>query len=206
MTMGHEEEQQNNDIDIEAIMADMSPAERFFYRIETILERCIFESRWFLLPLFLGLIVAMFMYSLHFVFMIYEFSVNLFEYQKNDLLLHILTFVDKVLVGGLVIMVIIGSYENSVSRLNISNRQRKLSWLGKLDSTTLKIKLSTAIVSISSVHLLKIFLEVDKYITPNPDIPGEYDTGVLFWTTGIHMVMVITTLLLIAGDRIRGKH
>ena len=176
---------------------DPEKAQRdFLYQIETMLERFIFESRWFLLPLFLGLIIALLMFSLHFMYLVFEFSWNIFNYEKNELLLMILTFVDKVLVGGLVIMVIIGGYENSVSRLNISDRQRKLSWLGKLDASSLKIKLSTAIVSISSVHLLKMFLETTKYTNTE-----------LAWTTGIHAVMVITALALMFGERIGGvKH
>lgn len=157
--------------------------------IERILERFIFESRWFLLPLFLGLIGALAMFSMHFMYLVYKFSVNIFSYEKNELLFNMLTFVDKVLVGGLIIMVIIGGYENSVSMLNIKDQDRKLAWLGKLDASTLKIKLATSIVSISSVHLLKIFLEV-----------GAHTEKELIWTSLIHFLMVITALILTFMD------
>lgn len=163
----------------------------FVDHMEAFLERVIFESRWFLLPLFLGLIAALFLFSLNFAVMIYKFGVHLFEYEKNELLFNMLTFVDKTLVGGLIIMIIIGGYENSVSMLNIQDQERKLSWLGKLDQSTLKIKLSTSIVSISSVHLLKIFLEV-----------GAHTEKELIWTTLIHFMMVLTALILTAMDNL----
>ncbi len=171
------------------------PDDSVLYTFEIILERFIFESRWLLMPLFVGLIVALGGFALQFVYMIYKFMVHLFEYEKNELLLMMLTFVDKVLVGTLIVMVIIGSYENSVSKLHIPGNQKRLSWLGKLDAATLKIKLSTSIVSISSIHLLKIFLDV-----------GRYTQKELAWTTGIHFVMVITAILLGAMDRIQGGH
>lgn len=161
----------------------------FIDRLEYVLERFIFESRWFLLPIFVGLVVALAMFSMHFVYLVYKFSINIFSYEKNELLFNMLTFVDKALVGGLVIMVIIGGYENSVSMLRIKDQDRKLAWLGKLDASTLKIKLATSIVSISSVHLLKIFLEV-----------GAHTEKELVWTSLIHFLMVLTALILTFMD------
>lgn len=165
------------------------------FKTEMLLERLIFESRWLLMPMFLGMIVALLGFSLHFVYLIMDFVVNIFTYEKNEMLVIILTFVDKVLVGGLVIMVIISGYENSVSKLNIAPHKRRLSWLGKLDSTSLKVKLSASIVTISSIHLLKIFLDVKNYSFEE-----------LAWTTGIHFSMVITAIVLAFMDKIQGKH
>ncbi len=175
--------------DVKKQAADDHSDRGFFYFLERILERFIFESRWFLLPLFLGLIGALAMFSMHFMYLVYKFSINIFSYEKNELLFNMLTFVDKVLVGGLIIMVIIGGYENSVSMLRIKDQDRKLAWLGKLDASTLKIKLATSIVSISSVHLLKIFLEV-----------GAHTEKELIWTSLIHFLMVITALILTFMD------
>lgn len=165
------------------------------YKIELFIERLIFESRWLLMPMFLGMVVALLAFSAHFLGMVYHFALNLFAYEKNELLVMMLTFVDKVLVGGLVIMVIISGYENSVSKLNLPNNNRRLSWLGKLDSSSLKVKLSASIVTISSIHLLKIFLDVKNHS------PAE-----LAWTTGIHMSMVLTAIMLAFMDRIQSKH
>ena len=163
------------------------------YGTELILERVIFASRWLLMPMFIGLAASLGLFSMNFVIMIFKFGLHIFEYDKNELLLMMLTFVDKVLVGTLIIMVIISGYENSVGKLDV--RDGKLSWLGKLDSSSLKIKLSTSIVSISSIHLLKIFLDV-----------GRYTNSELAWTTGIHFVMVLTAIMLASMDRIQGQH
>lgn len=165
------------------------------FKVELFMERLIFESRWILLPMFLGMIVALLAFSAHFLYLIADFVQNLFLYEKNELLVMILTFVDKVLVGGLVVMVIISGYENSVSKLNIAPHQRRLSWLGKLDSTSLKVKLSASIVTISSIHLLKIFLDVKRHTFEE-----------LAWTTGIHMTMVLTAIMLAFMDKIQSKH
>ncbi|MGB4107480.1 MAG: TIGR00645 family protein [Alphaproteobacteria bacterium] len=163
------------------------------YGTELILERIIFASRWLLMPMFVGLAAALALFSMNFVLLIYKFGIHIFEYDKNELLLMMLTFVDKVLVGTLIIMVIISGYENSVGKLNV--RDGKLSWLGKLDSSSLKIKLATSIVSISSIHLLKIFLDV-----------GRYTNMELAWTTGIHFTMVLTAIMLASMDRLQGQH
>lgn len=163
------------------------------YGAEAFLERIVFASRWVLMPMFLGLAAALLFFSMNFVLLIYKFGLHIFEYDKNELLLMMLTFVDKVLVGTLVIMVIISGYENSVGKLDV--RDGKLSWLGKLDSSSLKIKLSTSIVSISSIHLLKIFLDV-----------GRYSQVELAWTTGIHFIMVLTSIMLASMDRLQGHH
>ncbi len=166
------------------------------FKVEVFLERIIFESRWLLMPMFLGLIVALAGFSTQFAVLVYKFILHLFEYDKNEMLVMMLTFVDKVLVGTLIIMVIIGSYENSVSKLHLPGDKKKLSWLGKMDAQTLKIKLSTSIVSISSIHLLKVFLDVGRY---------SAEMHVVHWTVIIHVVMVVTAILLAAMDRVGGK-
>jgi uncharacterized protein (TIGR00645 family) len=184
------------------------------YGTEMILERMIFASRWFLMPMFLGLAVALLMFSINFVVMIYHFALEIFHYDKDGLLVMMLTFVDKVLVGTLIIMVIISGYENSVGKLDV--RGGKLSWLGKLDSSSLKIKLATSIVSISSIHLLKVFLDLKTYAKPLVDAAGvtlRNATGevidnmvVVEWTVIIHFIMVLTAIMLAAMDRVQGHH
>ena len=193
--MAHHENGHSKKINHGATGRSLDGHQGFVDKMEAFLERIIFESRWFLLPVFLGLVVALFLFSLNFVFMVYVFAINIFTYEKNELLFNMLTFVDKTLVGGLIIMIIIGGYENSVSMLRIQDQDRKLAWLGKLDASTLKIKLSTSIVSISSVHLLKIFLEV-----------GAHTEKELIWTTLIHFMMVVTALILTAMDSLHSPH
>lgn len=161
-------------------------------KFENIIETIIYNSRWLLVPVFLSLVIALAAFAIHFMVMVFNFSFDLFSYEKNDLLLMLLTFVDKVLVAGLIVMVLIGGYENFVGKMNIEPSKNRLSWLGKVGSSSLKVKLSTSIVSISSIHLLKIFLDV-----------GSYSNQELAWTTGIHFVMVITALLLVFMDKIQ---
>lgn len=161
-------------------------------KFENIIEAIIYNSRWLLAPVFLSLVIALAAFAIHFMVMVFNFSFDLFSYEKNDLLLMLLTFVDKVLVAGLIVMVLIGGYENFVGKMNIEPSKNRLSWLGKVGSSSLKVKLSTSIVSISSIHLLKIFLDV-----------GSYSNQELAWTTGIHFVMVITALLLVFMEKIQ---
>jgi uncharacterized protein (TIGR00645 family) len=184
------------------------------YGTELMLERMIFASRWFLMPMFLGLAVALLLFSLNFCYLIYHFALEITHYDKDGMLVMMLTFVDKVLVGTLIIMVIISGYENSVGKLDV--RGGKLSWLGKLDSSSLKIKLATSIVSISSIHLLKVFLDLPRYADHIKTSTGEFlrdGTGdmvdkmvIVEWTVIIHFIMVLTAIMLAAMDRVQGHH
>lgn len=160
--------------------------------MERAIDALIYNSRWLLLPVFVGLIIALAAFALSFIVTVFDFSLNVLSYDKDDMLLMLLTFVDKVLVAGLIVMVLIGGYENFVGKVYIAAGKNRLSWLGKVGSGSLKVKLATSIVSISSIHLLKIFLDVKKFTITE-----------LAWTTGIHFVMVITALLLVLMDRIQ---
>ena len=167
---------------------------RLSKRMEIAMEQVIFKSRWFLLPFYFGLFATLIIFSIHFVLQVTSFGVDIWDMGPNEALIVVLTMIDKVLVAGLVIMVLIGGYENSVSRLDISEEDRKLSWLGKLDASSLKLKLSTAIVSISSIHLLRVFLDM-----PNHE---SVDTEEVMWTLIVHFVMVLTALILTFVDKL----
>ena len=106
-------------------------------------------------------------------------------------LVQILELVDKIMMANLVIMVLIGGYVNSVSRMSVGDTAKRIRWLGKLDTGTLKIKLSTSIVTISGVHLLKIFMTLDQYTNEK-----------LFWYVTIHVVFVVSAILLAYLDRV----
>lgn len=173
-------------------MSTYSKRLRQVKKTEQLVESLIYNSRWVLVPVFLALAVSLVGFAVHFVYVVGVFTFELFSYQKNDLLLMLLTLVDKVLVAGLIVMVLIGGYENFVGKISVSPKRNKLSWLGKVGSGSLKVKLSTSIVSISSIHLLKIFLDVNAHTTAE-----------LAWTTGIHVVMVITAILLVVMDKIQ---
>jgi uncharacterized protein (TIGR00645 family) len=110
---------------------------------------------------------------------------------ESDFILMVLSLVDLVLVANLVIMVIISGYENFISRIDIEEATDRLSWFGKLDAGSLKIKLASSIVAISSIHLLKKFLEA-----------GLTDNSKLYVLVVMHMAFVVSALLLAVIDRI----
>ena len=166
-------------------------------RIELGIEWIIFNSRWLLAPLFLGLCVALLVYTVRFVVELWHFVGAALHYDDVGALLATLALVDAVLVGSLLVMVILGGYENFVSRLDASQASDRLAWLGKLDAGSLKLKLASSIVAISSVHLLKAVMNVN-----------QTEDSKLFWMVVIHLTFVVSALMMAVMDRLatHGKH
>jgi uncharacterized protein (TIGR00645 family) len=160
--------------------------------LERWIERTIFASRWLLAPIFLGLGVALVAYTLRFFKELWHLLVKAFSADEADLLLQILSLVDVVLVASLVTMVIISGYENFVSRLDVEDRHR-ISWLGKLDAGSLKVKVASSIVAISSIHLLRAYMNIEH---------GKSETGTMFWLVVGHLTFVVSALLMAVIDRI----
>lgn len=172
---------------------------------ESILEKLIFASRWLQAPLYVGLIVAQGVY-------VYQFFVELwhllhdavtqsFPVTAPDLSTHIMLMVlgliDVVMIANLLIMVIIGGYETFVSRLNLDAHTDQPEWLNHVNAGMLKVKLATALISISSIHLLKTFITV---INP-PAGAAVNSTGVM-WQVIIHALFVISALVLAFTDKV----
>lgn len=154
--------------------------------IERIVERTLYASRWLLVPMYLGLAVVLIAFTIRFgIDILHTFQYAVFAEKEADLILAALTLVDLVLVGSLVVMVMISGYENFVSRIELKEEDEKLNWLGKLDSGTLKVKVAASIVAISSIHLLKAFMDADKMTNDK-----------LMWLVIIHMTFVISALLM----------
>ena len=125
--------------------------------MEKIFERCFYSARWLIAPVFLGLSLALVALALKFFQEVVHVLPHVFELSESDLILSLLSMIDMGLVGGLIVMVMYSSYENFVSRLDIEKEgSDKLSWLGKMDSGSLKNKVAASIVAISSIHLLRI--------------------------------------------------
>ncbi len=120
---------------------------------------------------------------------------------SGETLVALLGLVDKVLIASLVIMVIIGGYESTVSKLNIQEEDRKVSWLGKLDSTGIKVKLALAIVAICSVHLLRIFMNIDVILTAHSNGTTE-----IFWTIMVHITVVLSAVLMATMENINKRN
>jgi uncharacterized protein (TIGR00645 family) len=155
-------------------------------RLEILIENVILASRWLLVIFYLGLAVALALYAVTFGVKLYDFAVKLIE--DADAILKMLGLIDAALVASLLVMVIISGYENFVSRFD---NESQVHWLGEIDAGSLKIKVASTIVAISSIHLLQIFLNVEKYT-------GEH----LMWYTIIHIAFVVSALFLAFIDRI----
>jgi uncharacterized protein (TIGR00645 family) len=160
--------------------------------IEDFIERLIMGSRWLLVIFYAGLGVALIVYAISFVEKFAQVAVNVFVFNEDEMILAMLGLIDAALVASLLVMVMISSYENYVSRLE--NTRNELSWLGKLDAGSLKIKVASSIVAISSIHLLQIFLNAPQYAN---------DKIVLFML--LHLTFVVSALLLAWVDRISSK-
>lgn len=157
-------------------------------RLELALEAVILASRWLLVVFYLGLALALAVYALTFGVKLWDFVSHVFDIGEADAILKMLGLIDAALVASLVVMVIISGYENYVSRFD---NESSVHWLGEIDAGSLKIKVASTIVAISSIHLLQIFLNV-----------GTQTTEHLMWYTLIHLAFVISALFLAWIDRI----
>jgi uncharacterized protein (TIGR00645 family) len=159
--------------------------------IERLVERVLFASRWLLAPLYLGLAALLVVFAVHFVREIIHLFENILVAKETDAVLGALSMIDLVLIAGLVVMVMLSGYENFISRLDIGATEKTISWLGKLDSGTLKLKVAATIVAISAIQLLKGFMEVETLSNDK-----------LMWLTIIHLTFVVSALLLAVMERI----
>jgi len=159
--------------------------------LERSVEKLLFASRWILAPIYLGLSLALVALGVKFFQEVYHVLSHVWSMPEVDLVLTILAMIDLVLVASLVVMVMFSGYENFVSRLNISSEDNKLGWLGKLDAGTLKLKVAASIVAISSIHLLKAFMDAQQ-------IPNDK----LLWYVIIHLTFVVSAVLMGVLDRL----
>jgi uncharacterized protein (TIGR00645 family) len=159
--------------------------------MERAVEMLLFWSRWLLVPIYLGL--ASLLLLLGFVFMreLWHLALVVGTMGENDVILAALTLVDLALVASLVVMMVLSGYENFVSRIDVADGVDRPTWLGKLDATGLKVKLGASLVAISSIHLLKSFMNIETASNEK-----------LFWLVVIHLTFVVSTLLMALIDRV----
>ena len=157
-------------------------------RLEVLIESIILASRWLLVIFYVGLALALLVYAVTFGVKLWDFTSKVFVLDEADSILKILGLIDAALVASLVVMVIISGYENFVSRFD---DEGAVHWLGQIDAGSLKIKVALTIVAISSIHLLQIFLNTERYT-------GE----TLMWYTIIHLAFVFSALFLAYIDRV----
>ena len=130
--------------------------------MERFIERLMYSARWIMAPIYLGLSFALLALGIKFLQEVFHIFTVIISMKEVELILIILSLIDISLVGGLIVMVMYSGYENFVSRLDLDDHDDKLSWLGKLDAGSLKNKVAASIVAISSIHLLKVFMNTEN--------------------------------------------
>ena len=177
------------------------------------LPRLIFASRWLQLPLYLGLILAQVVYVYHFWVELlhlieaafgntealsklvtsigYKTDLPIPALNETVIMLVVLALIDVVMISNLLIMVIVGGYETFVSRMNLEDHPDQPEWLSHVNASVLKVKLATAIIGISSIHLLKTFINA-----------ANYTDKVLLWQTVIHIAFLLSAMAIAYTDRL----
>jgi len=177
------------------------------------LPRIIFASRWLQLPLYLGLIAAQGVYVWHFLLELwhlieaafgneaalkalianigYVSDVQVTHLNETIIMLVVLALIDVVMISNLLIMVIVGGYETFVSRMSLEGHPDQPEWLDHVNASVLKVKLATAIIGISSIHLLKTFINA-----------ANYDVKMLMWQTIIHAVFLLSAIAIAYTDKL----
>lgn len=162
--------------------------------IEKIIERAMYASRWLLAPVYLGMSLALFALCVKFYQELYHFIPHILDTRESELILKLLTLIDLSLVGSLIVIVMFSGYENFVSKLDIDDHKDRPAWMGKVGFSGLKIKLISAIVAISAVELLKVFISSETLTNTE-----------LAWKVGIHLTFVISGVLFSITDYINTK-
>jgi uncharacterized protein (TIGR00645 family) len=163
-------------------------------KLELLVERGLFASRWLMAPFYIGLAAAL-------IILLYNFAselVHLFlifpELTQNDAILGVLSLIDLSLAGNLTLIVIFSGYENFVSKMDIANHEDQPEWMGTVDFSSLKLKLVTSMIGISGIHLLKVFMGISQ--------ATEFQVK---WMVTIHLVFILSGLLLATMDYVSVK-
>lgn len=160
----------------------------------SIMSQMIFWSRWLQAPLYLGLIVAQGVYVYHFMVELIHLVSIANKITEAEIMLIVLGLIDVVMIANLLIMVIIGGYETFVSRLNLKDHPDQPEWLSHVNAATMKIKLSMALIGISSIHLLKTFINAENMTE-----------ATMKWQVIIHVVFIMSAIAMAYTDRIMTK-
>ncbi len=151
----------------------------------------IFWSRWLQAPLYLGLIVAQTVYVYHFMGELMHLVTDVRDMSETDIMLLVLGLIDVVMIANLLIMVIVGGYETFVSRLHLENHPDEPEWLSHVNAGVLKVKLAMALIGISSIHLLKTFINAP-----------QMNEQTIKWQVLIHLTFVVSALVMAYTDRL----
>lgn len=163
-------------------------------QVEAFFESIVFASRWIQAPLYAGLIVAELLYAYKFLIELWEMVVHIKQMEETVFMLGVLGLIDVTMVANLLTMVVIGGYATFVSKLDLEQHPDRPDWLTHVDPGTIKIKLAASLIGISSIHLLKGFVDVAN---ENPEH--------LKWKIFIHMTFLASAILLAWTDKIMLK-
>jgi uncharacterized protein (TIGR00645 family) len=168
------------------------------------LPQLIFGSRWLQLPLYVGLIVAQGVYVILFVKELWHLSTHALDITAQQIMLSVLGLIDVVMISNLLVMVIVGGYETFVSRLNLRGHPDEPEWLSHVNASVLKIKLAMAIIGISSIALLRTFIEAGNLGSARA---GYTEAGVM-WQVIIHVTFIVSAVGIAWVERLseNGKH
>jgi uncharacterized protein (TIGR00645 family) len=160
-------------------------------RVQRGFEYVLFNSRWLMMPFYVGLVVALAVLFLKFLRMLWDFILHAPGAKSTETILDALSLIDVTLVGNLLLIVVFSGYENFVSRIDTSGNPNWPIWITKIDFAGLKQKMLASIVAISAIHVLEAFLNID----------AAFDATKMTWLVAVHLVFVISALLLALSDR-----
>lgn len=158
----------------------------------------IFGSRWLQLPLYVGLIIAQAVYVVLFLKELWHLFAHAFDFSEQQIMLAVLGLIDVVMISNLLVMVIVGGYETFVSRLNLQGHPDEPEWLSHVNASALKIKLAMAIIGISSIHLLRTFIEAGALSSGK----ANYTEAGVMWQTIIHCVFILSAIGIAIVDKL----
>ena len=176
------------------------------------LPTLIFSSRWLQLPLYLGLIVAQGVYVYLFIKELLHLISDADRLSEQGIMLIVLGLIDVVMISNLLVMVIVGGYETFVSRLRLHGHPDQPEWLSHVNASVLKVKLAMAIIGISSIHLLKTFIEAGQLGLPlctaelvaARALCTKATVQGVMWQTIIHCVFILSAIGIAWTDRLMG--
>lgn len=163
-------------------------------RIRQEMSRVIFSSRWLQAPMYLGLICILAAYVYRFLDGLIVLIVHLNGSSDTQIMLGVLELIDVVMIANLLIMVIMGGYETFVSSLDLDAHPEKPEWLGHLDAGSMKVKLALALIGISSIHLLRTFIE-----------PSKFSNVAVAWQVGIHLTLLVSAVTIAFTNRLLSR-
>lgn len=159
-------------------------------KIKRIISRIIFTGRWLQLPLYLGLICILAAYVYRFMVELFELIMHINGFDDTHIMLGVLDLIDVVMIANLLIMVVMGGYETFVSHLELGEHPDQPEWLDHLDAGAMKIKLALSLIGISSIHLLRTFID-----------PSKMSNDTVMWQVIIHVTLIISAMAMAWTNR-----